>query len=436
MDNQGNALAGLSFIAFVLLIPPFIWHCRCKNVPAICLMFWLLFLNLTGFINACIWSRADFDEAWDGKGYCDIMVKLEAGSSSGMIGAISALALNLFMVLWAKYPRFMNNGSRLQLYISLGMCVATPVFIMATNYIIQTSRYVIIRYRGCTVTYAPSIITVVLYSMWSLIWSAVAVVFSLLTLIMYFRKRKDVNDILRCTNSGLNLRRFARLLIFSFLVVLVMVPVSIYYFASDFEVFRGKLDWATTHGEYWGHIFFADFGIEPVYDKWVNIALAFVAFILFGLGSDALLMYKCVLCKVGFKRFFHDQQSVTPHLELHHLSKNDSPISYSTFSKMSTQTKINSNRSQISKPMMCHFENEFNEIVDNDDRRPSSSKLKNSSPLEMTIDLEKALPSPQSMSDYFNENELVTKDELNYIINQSINNADDEIDYNYQIQRK
>jgi pheromone a factor receptor len=77
---------------------------------------------------------------------------------------------------------------------------------MCTNYIIQTSRYVIIKYRGCTVTYALSPVSIVLYSMWNIIWAAVAVVFSVLTLVTYFRKRKDVKDILRCTNSGLNLK--------------------------------------------------------------------------------------------------------------------------------------------------------------------------------------------------------------------------------------
>ena len=126
------------------------------------------------------------------------------------------------------------------MWISLAMCLITPIFIMCTNYIIQTSRYVIIKYRGCTVTYALSPVSIVLYSMWNIIWAAVAVVFSVLTLVTYFRKRKDVKDILRCTNSGLNLKRFARLLIFSVLIVIALVPVAVYYFVTDFDLFEGE----------------------------------------------------------------------------------------------------------------------------------------------------------------------------------------------------
>lgn len=437
MDEKGNTLAGLSFIAFILLIPPFIWHCKCKNIPPICLIFWLLFLDLTSFINACIWGGENFDQKWNGVGYCDVTMKLEAASSSGMICAISALAFNLFMVLWAKYPAFMNNGSKMKMWISLGMCLITPIFIMCTNYIIQTSRYIIVKYRGCTVTYALSPVSIVLYSMWNIIWAAVAVVFSVLTLVAYFRKRKDVKDILRCTNSGLNIKRFARLLIFSVLIVIALVPVAIYYFISDFTLFEGKFVWSEIHNQYWGEIFFFDFGIEIVYDRWVNIALSVITFLLFGLGSDALQMYKNGLCMVGLGRLFNrSTRSDSHHLELFHLTKNNSPTSQFALSKMSTQTRVGSNRSELSKPAMCEFRHGFNEIVDDSTLGGSSTTLNSHSPQERCFDLEKGITSPKSISDYFNEEEITSKDEFKYIMSQSINNGDDGFDYNYQVKKK
>lgn len=434
MDDKANTLAALSFIAFVLLIPPFIWHCKCKNIPPICLIFWLMFLDLTGFINACIWGGNNFDQQWNGKGYCDVTMKLEAASSSGMICAITALALNLFMVLWAKYPAFMNNGSKLKIWISLAICLVTPIFIMCTNYIIQTSRYIIVKYRGCTVTYALSPVSIVLYSMWNIIWSAVAVVFSVLTLVIYFRKRKDVKDLLRCTNSGLNLKRFARLLIFDVLIIIALVPVSIYYFASDFSLFQGKFVWSEVHSMYWGEIYFYDFGINIVYDRWVHIALSVVTFLLFGLGSDALKMYKSALCLMGLKRLFNiSSKSDVHHNELFHLTKHNSPTSQYTLSKMSTQTRVGSNKSDLHK--MCDFRDGFNEIVDDSTiGRSSTGNLNNS--IHGVQDLEKGITSPKSISDYFNENEIPSKDELKYIMNQSLNDADDGFDYNYQVKKK
>ncbi|KSA02396.1 uncharacterized protein AC631_01860 [Debaryomyces fabryi] len=363
-------------------------------------------------------------------------MKLEAASSSGMICAISALAFNLFMVLWAKYPAFMNNGSKMKMWISLGMCLITPIFIMCTNYIIQTSRYIIVKYRGCTVTYALSPVSIVLYSMWNIIWAAVAVVFSVLTLAAYCRKRKDVKDILRCTNSGLNIKRFARLLIFNVLIVIALVPVAVYFFVSDFSLFEGDFVWSEIHNEYWGEIFFFDFGIEIVYDRWVNIALSVVTFLLFGLGSDALEMYKNGLCVISLGRLFNKStKSDSHHLELFHLTKNNSPTSQFALSKMSTQTRVGSNRSELSKPAMCEFRNGFNEIND-DSTLGGSSTLNAHSPEEKSFDLEKGIASSNSISDYFNEEEIASKDELKYIMSQTLNNGDDGFDYNYQVKKK
>lgn len=355
MDSQGILLSTFSLFAFLLLLPAFIWHCRCKNTPAIFLIFWLLFLDLNSFICAIIWSNENFYENWDGKVYCDIALKLELGSSCGKIAAVSALALNLYMVLCAKNPIFMGAKSKRKLFLDLAICLITPIFVMSTSYVVQASRYVVGRYRGCTNTFYYTYLSLIFYSIWNLIWAVVALVFAALTLIKYFTKKKDVNNILKCTNSGLNFRKFARLLIFSILIIIALVPLAVYNFASDAKYYRGPFIWKEIHTSYWGEIVYYDLGISTCYDRFIDIGLSFIAFIIFGLGSDALTMYKKILGHIGFSHFSYPDN-----------------VTLSRFRKsLPKQFRTNSNKSDFSEVSnwtngsTMHDFSDYNEVVAN-----------------------------------------------------------------------
>lgn len=340
MNDKANVLAAFTFIAFFLLLGPFVWHCRCKNIPTICLIFWLLFNNLVGFINSLIWSGPGEHQTWDGKVYCDIVTTLEAGASCGKVCAISALALNLYMILQAKSSTFVAEKSLRRLLINLAMCLITPIFVMSTNFIIRKSRYVLLRYRGCTTLYDSSAVSVALFFLWNLVWAIVSFVLSIMTLYKYFERKRDVTDILRCTNSGLSFKKFARLLIFNILIAVVMIPVTVYYFSRNVSGVHGKFEWSNAH-ELWNVILFFDYGYQIVYDRWVEVALAIVTFLLFGLGSDAIQMYKTGFLKVGLGKLLPQKKAAATPLEGVGRTL-PSPMTR-TLSKMSTETRVDSN---------------------------------------------------------------------------------------------
>ncbi|KAG5421875.1 STE3 [Candida metapsilosis] len=295
MNSGAAGTAAFSFIAFFLLIPPISWHIKSRNIPAILLVTWLMLVNLIGFVNTIIWSGESFDTVYDGQGWCDITTKVEAASSLGKLCAIACLSMNLYFILCAKNPLFMDNRNWRKICIDLAMCLITPFLIMVFIYITQSRRYAIVRYQGCITVFSPTNATLGLYLIWPFIWSVVALSFAVLTLYKYFQKRKDVKDILKCTNSGLNLKRFARLLIFSFLIIFAMTPLSIYYFAQKVSWAEYPFVWNQVHGPDWGDIYFVDLGFFAVIDRLVNASLSVVAFLLFGLGTDALKMYKSFL---------------------------------------------------------------------------------------------------------------------------------------------
>ncbi|KAI5969142.1 STE3 [Candida margitis] len=330
MNSGAAGTAAFTIIAFFLLIPPLSWHAKSRNIPAILLVTWLMLVNLIGFINTMIWSGDDFDTVYDGQGWCDVTTKIEAASSLGKLCAIACLSMNLYFILCAKNPSFIDNKNWKKVWIDLTICLLTPVLIMIFIYITQARRYAIVRYQGCITVFSSTNATIGLYLVWPLIWSFVALFFATLTLYKYFQKRKDVKDILKCTNSGLNLKRFARLLIFSILIVFVMTPLSIYYFAQKVSFTQYPFHWEEVHSPEWGDIYFADFGFFSVIDRLVNSSISIVAFLLFGLGTDALKMYRSFL-------------RMSPKESGEPLSKE------TTYIHNGTPTKLISNKSQFSE---------------------------------------------------------------------------------------
>jgi pheromone a factor receptor len=296
------ALIVLSLIAIVLLIPPLVWHIKTVNIPAIMLIIWLLLMVLKSFIDAIIWGGDGFYTRFDGVGYCDVMVKLQVGASVGISASVAAIMFNLFRILKADSV-IPGLRSFKKITIDLLISLLTPLIVMGLSYLVQARRYYIFRYSGCQNIMAPSYVSILINTVWLVIWSLVGVIFAVLIILKFFKKRKDVKDILRCTNSGLTLVRFSKLLIFCVIIILVMFPLSIYIFVSDMSNVQGSYDFALIHNpSVWFTVSYVP-NERPLYSVWIFIALSYVVFIFFGLGSDAIDMYLQLLSKVGFGPF-------------------------------------------------------------------------------------------------------------------------------------
>lgn len=296
MSFQGTIIA-LCIIAIILIQPPLYWHTKTRNIPAVILVLWLLLMNIINLINAAIWSGSNFISAWDGKIWCDITTKLELGASVGIPCAITDIIYNLHIILKATTVLETWNSKR-KILKDMLICMLSPVIVMGVSYVIQAFRYSIVRYNGCQNTLSSTWLTIVLYSLWMFVWALFATLYATLVLIEFYKKRKDVRDILYCTNSGLNLTRFARLLILCFVIILIMLPLSIYGLVLDIQQLEGTYNFASIHSPaLWNVIVKLDIG-KPIYTVWIYILASYLVFLIFGLGSDALSMYKKFLRKV------------------------------------------------------------------------------------------------------------------------------------------
>ncbi|SMN21325.1 similar to Saccharomyces cerevisiae YKL178C STE3 Receptor for a factor pheromone, couples to MAP kinase cascade to mediate pheromone response [Maudiozyma saulgeensis] len=293
-----TTIIGLCSLALISLLPPLAWHSHSRNIPAIILITWLIIMNITCIVNAAVWSDLDFMNRWDGKGWCDIVIKLQVGANIGISCAVTNITYNLHQILKAENVLLQSNSIK-KICIDLLISLLTPIAVMGFSYLLQVFRYGIARYNGCQNLLSPTWITTVLYTMWMLIWSLIGTVYACLVLYVFYKKRKDVRDILHCTNSGLNLTRFARLLTFCFIIILVMFPFSIFTFVQDLKQVSGTYDFKSTHSEsFWNVIIKFDPG-KPVYGIWLYVLMSYVVFFIFGLGTDALNMYSRLLRFVG-----------------------------------------------------------------------------------------------------------------------------------------
>ncbi|KAM9908208.1 hypothetical protein OXX79_000517 [Metschnikowia pulcherrima] len=302
-DATGQILAAFSFIALVILVPPLCYHVQNRNIPASSLITWFCIQNLTTFINAVIWSGEDYTQGYDGKVYCDITVRILSGATVGSLCATACIIFNLFMIIAARNHGYLARDSKTKLIVNILMCWANPLLLMGITVLAQTHRYDVARYYGCSAPWSYTLGSVMLVSVWNVIWIAVACVFAILTIIELARKRKDISDILRCTNSGLNMRKFSRLIILSFLIVLVFSPVTLVSFAADVRAASSVTDEVRMaySSIKWSDIYAYDIGMSNISAKIVPIIFSFITFFLFGLGTEALKMYRSFLVSIGFK---------------------------------------------------------------------------------------------------------------------------------------
>jgi pheromone a factor receptor len=158
----------LSFFAIVILIVPFKWHWRLKNIGACSLAFYLSLSNLFTLINAIIWPTDNYDQWWDGAGLCDIEAKLRWPLITGIACSTLCICRNLANVLDVERSEISSTraSKKRKMIIDILLCYGIPVLQILLHYIIQYNRYIIGVLAGCLPTYDESWPTIVIMYMW------------------------------------------------------------------------------------------------------------------------------------------------------------------------------------------------------------------------------------------------------------------------------
>lgn len=176
LKAQAIALPIFAALSIGIIITPFIWHYRNKNIAACTLIAWLILSNVFTFVNAIIWPDENFSTWWDGPGLCDVEAKLTWPMFTGVPAALACITRNLARVL-----RIHSSGlsttkrqRRRILFVDCLILFLVPFLQLVLHYCIQTNRYFIIAVGGCAPSFDESWPTIVIMYIWPQIFALVA----------------------------------------------------------------------------------------------------------------------------------------------------------------------------------------------------------------------------------------------------------------------
>jgi hypothetical protein len=164
-----------SALVIILDTPPLVWHFQNRNVAAFSLVLWLIILNFFNFLNPLIWPNDNVENFWDGRGLCDIEVRLNIGSYVGMPGAILCIVQSLASVMDTKNTVIAPSKAmrRRKNVADAMLCFGLPVFYMLAYYFVQPFRYYINGITGCGPAVDASWVAFGLLLIWPVIFAVI-----------------------------------------------------------------------------------------------------------------------------------------------------------------------------------------------------------------------------------------------------------------------
>jgi pheromone a factor receptor len=157
-----------SFAAWILCLPPMVWHSQQGNIAAGSLMAWIVFNNFFNSVNSLIWPRDNLLEWWDGNVWCDIHVRLQVGSTVGLAACTAMVTRKLALVMDTRNITVSSSGrSKVKEKVwEVVWCWGYPLLIIIVYYVVQPVRYMIYGIVGCKSAHDTSWPSIVLSFMW------------------------------------------------------------------------------------------------------------------------------------------------------------------------------------------------------------------------------------------------------------------------------
>lgn len=147
--------ATFSLLVALLLLPTATWHARHANVGAAAVTLLALVANLLNFTNALLWPRdGDLADWYDGRGFCDIEVKLQVVMQTAFPTALWCIQRALARVLDVRRLRVASacdSGARRkrQILVDVVLCGGLPLVQAFFAWIVQPFRYYVHGIAGC-----------------------------------------------------------------------------------------------------------------------------------------------------------------------------------------------------------------------------------------------------------------------------------------------
>ncbi|CAE6486894.1 unnamed protein product [Rhizoctonia solani] len=186
--------------------------------------------------------------------------------------------------------------------VDLCLGVLFPIIVMALHYVVQPTRYNLIENIGCWPSIHVTILAIPMVFMWPIIISCVSFVYCTLALRGFLKARRQFNQVLSHSGSGINISRYFRLMALSSEEILFAIPFASYLLKQNLTIIPQTpwISWESTHKDY-NTILTTPWTIlqeaKPEFNAvmislWVLPAGGFLFFIWFGLSGEAFTAYK------------------------------------------------------------------------------------------------------------------------------------------------
>lgn len=116
------------------------------------------------------------------------------------------------------------------------------------------------------------------------------------------RYRREFHNIVASHSTTKS--RFVRLFLMALYVSIILVPYSFFILYQLANTIVDEYSWSRVHGPDWNLVIKVPANGVVRWDRWGEVAAGYIAFILFGTGTDAHNTYKGILTSFGFGKLF------------------------------------------------------------------------------------------------------------------------------------
>jgi pheromone a factor receptor len=117
-----------------------------------------------------------------------------------------------------------------------------------------------------------------------------------------FHYRREFGNLITARNTTKS--RFIRLFLMALYVSIILVPYSFFILYQLADTIVDEYSWSRVHGPDWNTVIKVPANGVVRWDRWGEVAAGYIAFILFGTGTDANNTYKGLLTSVGLGKLF------------------------------------------------------------------------------------------------------------------------------------
>ncbi|KAI0024589.1 pheromone A receptor-domain-containing protein [Xylariomycetidae sp. FL0641] len=290
---------------------------RNGEFAAVVLIIDVAILNLFTILNAAIWSNDNWDRWWDGKGLCDLEVYLSGPLQTIYAAAIFTVMLHLAQQVKAASINRLDREERIKRnLIQASIIFPLPLIQLIFTYFDLAQRYIVGTLIGCSAVYDSSLPKTLVFDAPPALFAVLAVPYAILTWKRFraISKRSQIALQSSTAASARANRTRRRLYNMSLSILAVYLPLMLYFLALNLRDTLSSYkayDYARIHysgSPYpWGSVLFIPSWIIPsatMNQPWVPIATTVAIIAFFGMGTDAVALYRQLAVAAGLARCF------------------------------------------------------------------------------------------------------------------------------------